>query len=475
MRSSLRSRLLVWYSAVLLVVLSTFAALAVWSIWQSSIEDLDARLRSLAAQLGDAVQVDDTGRYEVNLAEASLAEFGNTVDAPYYAIWTADGTLIDRSDPFVDGTSPTVTGPRVREGRREVVERAADGTTVLVGRSLALVQQNVWSAATALALGGGAALVVAFLGGWLLLGRALAPIGQIAATAEAMSESNLGLRIDVSTTDELGRVATALNRAFDRLQDAFERQTRFTADASHELRTPLASQMAELEWALARPRSDKEYEESLRIGLKAAERMRAVVEGLLTLARADADAAPLRKEPVNLSALVEETVVTSRAAAEARGMSVHVEGQGVVVDGDPDRLRELISNLVGNAVQYGGSGDRVVCKTSATRTGAVLEVRDTGPGIESADLPHVFERFFRANKARSRSAGGAGLGLAICKWIVESHGGHIRCESVTGQGTCFTVELPAASGVTTGGVATLLRPDGQGAAAVGQLRPPRGR
>ncbi|NOT26027.1 MAG: HAMP domain-containing protein [Acidobacteria bacterium] len=448
MRSSLRSRLLVWYSAVLLVVLSTFAALAVWSIWQSSVEDLDARLRPLATQLGNAVQVDETGRYEVNLAEASLAEFGNTVDAPYYAIWTADGTLIDRSDPFVDGTSPTTTGARVREGRREVIVRVSDGTMVLVGRSLAGAEQNVWSAATALALGGGAALVVAFLGGWLLLGRALAPIAQIAATAEAMSESNLGLRIDVSTTDELGRVATALNRAFDRLQEAFERQTRFTADASHELRTPLASQIAELEWALSRPRSDKEYEESLRVGMKAAERMRAVVEGLLTLARADADAAPLRREAIDLSALVEDTVATSRAAADARGVSLDVEGHGVVVDGDPDRLRELISNLVGNAVQYGGSGDRVVCTTSATPASVVLEVRDTGPGIDASDLPHVFERFYRANKARSRSAGGAGLGLSICKWIVESHGGRITCDSAVGQGTCFTVELPAANSAT---------------------------
>jgi two-component system OmpR family sensor kinase len=444
MRSSLRSRLLVWYSAVLLVVLATFAALAAWSIWQSSLEDVDARLRLLAAQLANAVQVDETGRYEVNLAEASLAEFADAVDAPYYAIWAADGTLIDRSDPFVDGNSPTAFTARVREGRREVAVRMADGTTVLVGRSLAGARQNVWSAAMSLALSGGVALVVAFLGGWLLLGRALVPIGRIAATAEAMSESNLGLRIDVSTNDELGRVATALNRAFDRLQEAFERQTRFTADASHELRTPLASQMAELEWALSRPRSNKEYEESLRISMKAAERMRAVVEGLLTLARADAEAAPLARETVDLSALVEDTVAASRGAAHARGMSLHVEGRDVVVNGDPDRLRELISNLVGNAIQYGGSGDRVVCATSAAGTTALLEVRDTGPGIDAADLPHVFERFYRANKARSRSAGGAGLGLAICKWIVESHGGHIRCDSVTGQGTCFTVELPAA-------------------------------
>jgi heavy metal sensor kinase len=445
MPSSLRARLLVWYSAVLLVVLSTFAALAVWSIWRSSIEDLDARLRPLAARLGGAVEADDTGRYEVNLAEASLAEFGEAEDAPYYAIWTGDGTLIDRSEPFVDAAFPGGPGARVRDGRREVIVQTDGGAIVLVGRSLAGVTQNAWSAMAAMGLGAGAALFVAFLGGWLLLGRALAPIGRIAATAEAMSESNLGLRIDVSTTDELGRVAAALNRAFDRLQEAFERQTRFTADASHELRTPLASQLAELEWALSRPRSEAEYEGSLQVCLRAAQRMRAVVEGLLTLARADAGAAPLRREPVDLSALVQEVVVGAGASASERGVSLHVEGAGVVVDGDPDRLRELVSNLVGNAVQYGASGDRVVCATSASGDRALLEVRDTGPGIEAADLPHVFERFYRANKARSRAAGGAGLGLAISKWIAESHGGHIRCESAVGHGTRFTVELPGAA------------------------------
>jgi heavy metal sensor kinase len=444
MPSSLRARLLVWYTAVLLVVLSTFAALAVWSIWRSSVRDLDARLYPLAARLAAAVEADEAGRYEVNLAEASLAEFGDADDAPYYAIWTGDGTLIDRSDPFVDAAVPVAPGARVRDGRREVIVRAGGGAIVLVGRSLAGAAANAWSATAAMGIGAGAALVVAFLGGWLLLGRALAPIGRIAATAEAMSESNLGLRIDVSSTDELGRVAAALNRAFDRLQEAFERQTRFTADASHELRTPLASQMAELEWALSRPRSSEEYEGSLKVALRAAQRMRTVVEGLLTLARADAGAAPLRREPVDLSALVQDVVAGAGASADARGMSLHVEGGGVVVDGDPDRLRELVSNLVGNAVQYGASGDRVVCATSSAGDHVVLEVRDTGPGIDAADLPHVFERFYRANKARSRAAGGAGLGLAISKWIAESHGGRIRCESAVGHGTTFTVELPGA-------------------------------
>jgi heavy metal sensor kinase len=447
MFSSLRARLLLWYSAVFLVVLSTFAVLAVWAIWRSSIDDLDERLGAMATQLANAVVADETGRFEVNLAEVPFAAFGDAGDVPYYGIWAADGSLIDRSDPFIDAAFPGSSAARTREDRREVIVRADSGTVVLVGQSLAEVYANVWAATTALGLGGAVAVLLAFFGAWLLLGRALAPIGRIARTAEAMSESNLGLRIDVSTDDELGRVAAALNRAFDRIQEAFERQTRFTADASHELRTPLASQIAELEWALARPRTPVEHEASLGVCMRAAQRMRAVVEGLLTLARADAGAVPLQREEVDLAALAREVVDASRPLADQRGVHLRTEGAPAIVRGDPDRLRELITNLVSNAAQYGASGDEVVCATSVANGRAILEVRDTGPGIDAADLPHVFERFYRANKARSRAvggtAGGAGLGLAISKWIAESHGGRILCESAPGQGTRFTVELPA--------------------------------
>jgi len=436
-------RLLLWYSVVLLVVLSTLAAVAVWSVWRWSVDDLDGRLGPMASRLGRAVQPDETGRYEVNLAEAAFAEFGATEDAPYYAIWTADGTLIDRSDPFIDTTFPGAPHARIRDGRREVVVRADGNTLVLVGQSLAEARSNVWAATAALGIASGAALLLASLGGWLLVGRALAPIGRIARTAEAMSESNLGLRIDVATKDELGRVATALNRAFDRLQEAFERQTRFTADASHELRTPLASQMAELEWALARRRSDADYAGSLRVCMKVAQRMRAIVEGLLTLARADAGAIQPRRESVDLTALAREIIAAASTSAAERGIDLRTDGETVIVNGDPDRLRELISNLVSNAVQYSSTGGRVTCSISTSEGTAILDVSDDGLGIDAEDLPHVFERFYRANKARSRVVGGAGLGLAISKWIVESHGGKIRCDSAVGQGTQVTVELPA--------------------------------
>jgi heavy metal sensor kinase len=307
------------------------------------------------------------------------------------------------------------------------------------------MRSDIWRVVVQLAAAGGAALLLALVGGWFLVGRALAPIGRIAQTAEAMSESNLGLRIDVDRTeDELGSVATALNRAFDRLEDAFERQGRFTADASHELRTPLTTVIAELEWALARDRSDGEYQDSLRVCMTAAQRMRTVVEGLLTLARADAGAIERRREAVDIARVAKETVASVEPSAAERGIQLRAEGETAIVEGDPDRLRDLIANLVSNAVQYSSAGGKVICSTSAVGGRPILEVLDTGPGIDSEDLPHVFERFYRANKARSRAAGGAGLGLAISKWIAESHGGRISCESANGRGTRFTVEFPEA-------------------------------
>jgi two-component system OmpR family sensor kinase len=448
MLRSLRSQLLAWYAVVLLAVLATFASLAVWSVWRSTVRSFDDRLGAMAAELGRAVNLDPAGHYEVNLAGDDFAGFGAAENAPYYAIWTGDGTLIDRSDPLVEPPFPDAPHVRTRDGSREVIAAGAYGALVLVGQSLEQARSDVWTASVAFVVAGGVALLLASLGGWFLVGRALAPIGRIAETAEVMSESNLGLRIDVNRTeDEFGSVAAALNSAFDRLQDAFERQTRFTADASHELRTPLALQIAELEWALARRRSDAEYGASLRVCMNAAQRMRAVVEGLLTLARADAGAMPHRREPVDLRSVVREVAATLEGTAVDRGVRLAVTGDAVVVTGDPDRLRELVSNLIVNAIQYSQPGGHVTCSVAATEGSAMLEVSDTGPGIAVEDLPRIFDRFYRANTSRSRAAGGAGLGLAICKWIAESHGGRIGCESAGGQGARFSVEFPAARGI----------------------------
>jgi signal transduction histidine kinase len=237
-------------------------------------------------------------------------------------------------------------------------------------------------------------------------------------------------------------VAQALNGAFDRLHDALDAQRRFTTDASHELRTPLATVAAETEWALARGRSADEYRESLLTCRRATDRMARVVDRLLTLARADHDALPLERAPVPLKPVVQDALALVRPLAASKGVTIETHLDTATVDGDRERLTELVTNLCANAVEYNRDGGRVTVEVWPEGPEACMRVRDSGIGIASDDLPRIFERFYRPDLARDRRTGGAGLGLAIAKWIVEAHGGRISCRSTLGEGTEMLVRLP---------------------------------
>ena len=299
-----------------------------------------------------------------------------------------------------------------------------------------------------MAAAGVAALGLSFVGGWFLASRALGPIARISRTAKAMSEGNLAARIAIDRTEtELGQVALALNGAFDRLHLAVDQQRRFTADASHELRTPLSILSAEVEWALARPRGAPEYRDSLEACSRAAARMRTVAEGLLTLARADAGEQALRRVPVPLGLLTRDVVTSMQPLAEKRRLSLAMsnDSEGLLVSGDPDRLREVVTNLVSNAIHYNRDEGRIEISLRKEGSSVCLEISDTGIGIAPEDLPRVFDRFYRVDQARSQETGGAGLGLAVTKSIVDRHGGEITCASEVGRGTRVAVRLPAAS------------------------------
>ena len=202
--------------------------------------------------------------------------------------------------------------------------------------------------------------------------------------------------------------------------------------------------MSQAELALRKDRSPEEYREALSTALKASQRMKAVVEGLLTLARADAKDLEIRKERVDLGKIVEETASLLGSMAIERRVALTVSAEPVAVTGDPDRLRELVTNLLTNAIRYNREGGKVDVSLASEKEQAVLTVADTGIGIPEKDRPHLFERFYRVDKARSREAGGSGLGLAIAKWIVESHGGTISFSSRENAGTTFAVRLPIA-------------------------------
>ena len=443
MLSSLRARLLLWYTLILALVIATYGGTVYYLFWRSLVADIDQGLQASAVGLVEGLRPTEFGDFDLVLPLEYREIDGAPPPLTYYAVWNGAGELIDRSSIDFGIPMPPVTGVHTRDGRRELAVSAVNGALVLVGRDLGDTQRDVLGFATTAAAGGIAALVLSLLGGWFLVGRALAPVARISQAAARMTAGDLSARVAVERTEnELEQVALALNQAFDRLHLAVENERRFTADASHELRTPLATISAELEWALARDRSSEEYKRCLSTAHRAADRMRRVVERLLTLARADAAETLMQKAAVGLGPIVNDALGIVRPLAEQKQVTIDAQLGAATVVGDRDRLTDLVTNLFSNAIQYNRPGGEVRVDVWPEGSEACLRVRDTGTGIGADDLPKIFDRFYRADRARTADSGGAGLGLAIAKWIVEAHGGRIACQSVVGEGTEILVRLP---------------------------------
>jgi heavy metal sensor kinase len=290
-------------------------------------------------------------------------------------------------------------------------------------------------------------MFVGLAGGFALTLRALRPIGAMSDAARAISGSDLSTRIDEKKIkSELGPLARTLNGTFDRLEAAFQRQAQFTADASHELRTPLAVIHSSSELALSRPRGSEEYREALESNLRASKRMNTLVESLLVLARADADALVLTYSTFDLRQAVDDCVDLLLPVAARRKVTLEADGDAMTIEADRGRILQLITNLLGNAVQYNREGGSVKVAVARDDDDAVLTIADTGIGIPVVDQPRIFQRFFRVDKARSRESGGCGLGLAICQSILNAHAGSISFSSVPDVGTTFIVRIPIAQG-----------------------------
>jgi heavy metal sensor kinase len=323
--------------------------------------------------------------------------------------------------------------------------QAAGGAVVLVGRDTGDLRRAQWPLIVNVLLAGAATLALAILGGWFVAGRALAPIRRISETARAMSAGDLDARIAVERTEsELEQVASTLNDAFDRLRFAVQQERRFTADASHELRTPISVLRAEAEWALDRERTPQQYKAALAVCRRAALRMQDAVERMLTLVRAEGARDAHERTAVDLNAIVKDVLAWLAPIAQERDVSIAAVGSGstATVNGDPEQLREAVNNIAANAILYNKAGGSVTISTRTIGGMARVEVVDTGIGIPAEAVPHVFDRFYRVDKARSRDAGGSGLGLSIARAIVVAHGGDIMCTSEFGTGSVFVISLP---------------------------------
>ena len=492
MIKSLRWRLQIWYTGLLLAVVGGFGSILYFQMRASKLQEIDGQLEAAALVLDATVRgfpgfeldgkdppplppppkekkgpkgglepkekkgpkggpLKDRERLMADLTlPRELAGPGGVPDAEraYFAVWRGDGSLL-KSTPLPKGLTPrgdddAFTSRLHIEERgeyREVWMRGPRNTSIVVGRSVAREWNDLQAFAWQIVGVGAAVLLVGLAGGFWLSARIFRPIAAMSAAAEAISATNLSARIETADVDvELAGLAHVLNAMFGRLEAAFQRQQQFTADASHELRTPLAILRANAELALTQVRSPDEYRRTIEACLRASQRMTALVQGLLTLARADAGQPGTLFKAVRLDEIITDSLTAFQPLASERKITLTADLAPTTIHGDADSLAQLVDNLLSNAIQHNRLGGKVhLGLTSA----GVLSVADTGPGIPEKDRPRIFERFFRVDKARTRSSGGTGLGLAICKAIVEAHGGSIAFDSSEDHGTTFHVRLPS--------------------------------
>lgn len=452
---TLRARLTLWYVALLaltLVAFSTFLYLR-----------LESELRAAGERALAAEAQREMATIDVQNGRPSIGG-GTDQAATGMAL-----VLTDATATVLDTAGPPLTLPLPRATLRQAAAGHATLRTVQLlgndwqvrtqpvtenGRLIGILQvaqsQQVeeaalWQLKAVIALAIPMTLLAASAGGWFLASRALGPVDRVTRTAQRLGAEDLSARLHLPEThDEVGRLAATFDGMLDRLERAFQQQRQFTADAAHELRTPLALLTSRADVALERPRHPAEYRRVLTELRADADRMTQLLSAMLTLARADRGREELVYEEVDLAALVDDVTASMQPLAATRSVELSAgELAPLVVPGDQTRLTQLLVNLLENAIKYTLSRGKVQVSLAQTADGAVLTVSDGGIGIAPEHLPHLFERFYRVDPARG--AGGAGLGLAICRWIVEAHGGQISAASSVGIGTVVTVQLPCRS------------------------------
>ena len=324
---------------------------------------------------------------------------------------------------------------------REVIIELPSSERILVGRNM--VTELAELRLIAFQLAGVSLVILGFglAGGWWLVGRSLRPIQSIGAAAVKISAGDLSHRINVAEAEsELGQLAAVLNSTFARLEAAFAQQKQFASDAAHELRTPVSVILTQTQTALNRERDAEGYKQTVEACQRAAQRMRKLIESLLALARFDAGQEVLKRLRFDFSKTVSDCAELVQPLADERGVKIFAELPPLEITGDPERLAQVVTNLLTNAIQFNNPGGEVRVKLELQGGLAVLTVTDTGQGIAPEDLSRVFERFYRADESRT-GGGNAGLGLSICKAVVEAHGGTIEVASEANAGTTFTVWL----------------------------------
>jgi heavy metal sensor kinase len=450
---TVRGRFALWTAGLLLVGLSVFGFYVYQSMALRLATAVDESLTLVGAQVVAGLDI-------VNdrlVSSESFAEEPENVDLQRrgYTVWVTrpEGQVIHAFGPYqhldllsggaaaFSTQSDPETGDAVRVHVVPVPGEARQVAAVQVARSLDDSGETLERLLTTLMIGVPGLVAAAALGGYLLAARALAPIDRIIHTVRRISAEDLSARLDLpAVDDELGRLAGTLDEMLARLEASFRRERQFTADASHELRTPLSAMQVILGTIRARKRASAEYEQALADLAEESDRLQALTDDLLRLARGDSRD-PGSQEAVDLSILLTDLCDSWRPRVQAKSLRLTCQvPEGLAILGDRDELIRLFGNLLHNSVKYTESGAIEVSAEAAADGTLSIHVADSGGGINSEHLPRIFDRFYRVDS--SRASPGAGLGLAIAQEIARSHGGRIEASSHPGQGSRFTVSLP---------------------------------
>lgn len=454
MIKTFRLRLTLWYLGCFALLFSVLTAGLYGVLSRAMTGRLDESLVSQAATAAALLQ--DEMEETHNDVEASAHEAVTNMRLRVSKVAILQGgKVLASSGPFDTAAIARRAGAAAEssfefDGTRVAIHRvqvAGKDFTAIAAEPLDGMEADLAAIRRALFLALPLILALAGAGGYWFAARNLAPLDSMAAQASRISGSNLDARLEIGdAAAELTTLASSFNELLARIDQSFEGMRRFVADASHELRTPVAVIRGEADVALANDRSATEYRESLTIILDESRRLSVLVDDLLNLARADASRITLRTRPFYWNDLLSECCRSMQSLAAARRIDLVYRAAhdmpDLPFDGDEELLRRMTLNLLDNAIRYTLPGGRVSAELEGRADGVLLRISDTGIGIPPEAAPYVFERFFRADKARSRENGGFGLGLAIVKWIAESHRGVVDLASQPGAGSVFTVTLP---------------------------------
>jgi heavy metal sensor kinase len=478
---SLRFKLTLWYVLILGILLISFSSILYFTLSKSLYRDVDNKLSSFAEviasesssplskfgfgnidqaletslnlkPIGKFIQVLDEsgkiGRKSDNLKNVQLPISLNALKNAYKGLTTFETNRSIGNTPLRIITFPVVENSHVTK-------------IVQIASSLEEVEEALNKLFLILVITVPLALMVASLGGQFLAHKALKPVDNINQTARMITSQNLNQRINPpKVKDEISRLIETFNEMISRLDQSFRQMKQFSSDASHELKTPLTILKGEVEVMLRKERTLPEYQQTLKSNLEEINRMSQIVEDLLLLSKADSGEIKLNKEEIDLTKILNEVVAQMDVLTKSKGLHLSSSNhhQGMLFFGDALRIRELLINLIENGIKYTEEGGSIhitlqkECASSGRNQSGWIEgemeefvkirVSDTGIGIAKEDQERIFNRFFRVDKARSREQGGSGLGLSICKWIVEAHQGEIKVESELGKGSSFIVRLP---------------------------------